>query len=256
MRRWVIGLAAWSLLLPLVFGQQPPSGGFRLRPMRAELRPMGRDSSRAFHVSNGTDASIAVQMSVVAREIDEEGTEKLTPAEKDFIIYPPQMIVKPKSSQVVRVKWIGDPKPASELAYRLIAEQVAIPEAEGEATEGVRLHLLVRYGAPLYITPKGAKEAVVLQSVSQRAEKEERQLVVVLENRGTTHANLVDLHLHVSAGKDAARTTVDLAPNDLKGMNTENVLAGHTRRFVLPWPGKLGDGPLDAKFEFDQTAGH
>lgn len=255
-RSLVTGLAAWLSLLPVASGQQAPSGGFELRPMISELRPTGRESSHAFHVINNTNGSIAVQMSVAAREMDEEGRETLPPAEKDFVIYPPQMVVKPRSSQVVRVKWIGDPKPASELAYRLIAEQVAIPDPEGGSAEGVRINLMFRYMAALYITPKGAKEEVVVKSTGQRVEKAQRQLVVVLENRGTTHANLVDLHLHVSSGQGAARATVDLAPKGLKGMNGENVLAGHTRRFALPWPEKLGEGPLDVKFEFDQMAGH
>ena len=79
-----------------------------------------------------------------------------------------------------------------------------------------------------------------------------KNLVVFLHNRGTAHAVIRAAKMKLTAAAKDGRpeTKIELGPEDLKGMIGENVLGGGKRRFIFPWPEPLGDGPLEAQFEF------
>ena len=73
-----------------------------------------------------------------------------------------------------------------------------------------------------------------------------KQLAVTLNNRGSAHGLLHNVKMTVTAGG----TTVELTPDQLKGLTGENVLGHHKRRFLLAWPEGLGDGTPKATLDF------
>jgi fimbrial chaperone protein len=149
---------------------------------------------------------------------------------------------------------MGDAKPKSELAYRIIAEQ--LPVSLTKEDRGAKINLVVRYIGSVYVVPKGVKPDVVLESVSEEPVVGDavHKLAIVLRNQGTAHALLDNLEVDVKAdgAGGEGKTSVHLTQADLKGIDSENILAGHTRRFAIPWPQGLGRGALELKFKFDQ----
>lgn len=227
--------------------------GFKLSPMVQVLEPSGRGASAVFHVESDSDQQVTVEISMAKRVVDGDGKESTLPEEDNFSVYPSQILLEPKKTQAVRVRWLGDARPKSELAYRIIAEQ--LPVSLTKEDRGARINLVVRYIGSVYVVPKGVKADVVLEAVSEEAGGESgRKLAIVLRNQGTAHALLDNLEVDVTAngGEGDGRTSVHLTQAGLKGIDSENILAGHTRRFVIPWPQGLGRGPLELKFKFDQ----
>jgi fimbrial chaperone protein len=95
--------------------------------------------------------------------------------------------------------------------------------------------------------PKGAKADVALESAAPQADAAgKRQIELIFNNRGTAHSILSDLRLKIQAGGK----TVEVGPEALKNVAGENILAGQKRRFVLPWPEGLPDGPVQVTFDY------
>jgi len=111
-----------------LLGTQPSfaAATFRLLPMEMKLAPSGRGATQSFQVESTGDQPVAVQIHTAVRQVGLDGTETYPESEKDFLVYPPQILLKPGTQQTVRVTWLGESKPAKELAYRIIAEQLPL----------------------------------------------------------------------------------------------------------------------------------
>ena len=241
-----------SLLLTVLFllVSIPAALAFTLVPIRMEFEPAGRGASQSFRLENDSSNTVPVQLSMLTRQMDLDGKETNAPAEDDFLVYPPQVLLKPNQVQTVRVKWLGTPKPEKELAYRILAEQLPV-NLEKEKPGESRINVLVRYLGSVYIVPKGAKAEVVLESTAPQTDAAgKRRIELIFHNRGKAHSMLNDLRLKIQAGGK----TVELGPEALPNVAGENVLAGQKRRFLLPWPEGLPEGPVQVTFDFTKRS--
>ncbi len=254
--KWVLPLACGLSFL----GTQAALAGaaFRLSPPRMVFAPSGSGATRSFRIDSTGDQPVAVEIKMTKRQVGLDGTESQPSAEEDFVVYPPQMLLKPGESQTVRVSWLGDPNPSTELSYRIIAEQLPINLPEIEQNQGgaiVKLKALYRYVGSIFITPKQAASKVVLeQSVCQPVSGSgtQNKLMLTFANQGTKHTYLSELKLHV-APIGQGNKVVHLLPEQLKGLNGENLLAGSRRQFVLACPTGFPSGPISTTFEFQAT---
>lgn len=238
----------YLLLSALVFLTTPAAQAFKLVPIQMEFEPAGRGANQAFRLENNSSNTVPVQISMLTRQMDLDGNETNAPAEDDFLVYPPQVLLKPNQVQTVRVKWLGNPKPQKELAYRILAEQLPV-NLEKEQPSGAQINLLVRYLGAVYIVPKGAKADVGLASAVPKTDAAgKRQIELIFENRGAAHAILSDLRLRIQAGEKI----IELAAEALPKVAGENMLAGQKRRFSVPCPEGLPDGPLQVTFEYNK----
>ena len=240
-------LAAFAAVLSLV-ATVGPSHAYRVVPLTIELEPSGRGSQGQFRVINDTERPVAIQVTIQRRETAIDGSEVLTPAEEgEFVLFPPQMVLRPGQSQAVRVQWRGNATPAGELAFRVITEQLPI-NLQRERQGGAQVTLLSRYEGTLYVSPAGATPAIAVDSAEPITDdKGAQRLSVTVSNTGTRHAILGNLKLNVTGGGQS----VTLAPEQLEGMTGANVLAGATRRFSVPWPESLPVGPIQVGLDFE-----
>lgn len=229
------------------------SPSFQITPIEMQFAPSGGSVNRSYNLQNTGDKPVAVQISIVKREMGIDGVETFTDGEEDFIIYPPQIILKPNENQSIRVTWLGESQPSKELAYRIIAEQIPIESLENTTVEqeGVRVNIkvLFKYIGTIYITPPNAKPNIVLQGAESKVgENGKNDLVLNFENQGTMRQLLTNLKLTLSnQGK-----TVTLSGEKLKGIEGENILAGNKRQFIIPWPQELPVGEVTATFEINR----
>ncbi|MBI3569926.1 MAG: molecular chaperone [Gammaproteobacteria bacterium] len=243
-------LFAFVLALSMVFVQEAQA--FRFSPFRVKFEPAGAGANQLFTVENDTNVPASVQIRIVTREVDVDGGEKNADAEKDFTIYPAQMVLKPHAKRSVRVQWLGDPKLKEEKAYRIIAEQLPVNlDKERPKTSAVKF--LVSYRGALFVTPPGLAHNVTLDfSGTTQDATGKKMLEIVLHNRGTQHALLRNLKLDI---KDDKGNTVSLAgENQLKGVTGEGILAKHRRRFMIPRPDGLAGKVKRIDFTFDKQA--
>ncbi|MBP2313877.1 fimbrial biogenesis chaperone [Azospirillum soli] len=221
----------------LLLAQVSPASAFRLVPIEMEFAPSGRGATQIFRLENDTAEPVAIEVSLMTRRMTEQGEDQLEPAGENFAIFPEQIVLQGNQSQSVRVQWMGNANPSQELAFRLVAEQLPVDLGKAPLPGG-QVRLLVRYVASVYVTPQGAKPDPVVTSVAPQG----KALAVTVTNRGTSRQILRDATLTVTGGGK----TVTLRGEQLTGLLGENVLAGATRRFSIPLPAGLPQGPLSA----------
>jgi fimbrial chaperone protein len=224
---------------------------FKFSPFRVKFNPSGAGASQLFTVENNTEQPATVQIRVTTREVDINGVEKNNDAEKDFIIYPAQLALRGHESRSVRIQWVGDPNLSTEKAYRIIAEQLPVDLSKDKRKRSA-VRFLVDYRASAFVTPAGLAPNVTLSSYEATTIGKEKMLALVFNNSGTQHALLRNLTLKLKNDKG---NIVTLSSNDtLKNITGENILAGHSRRFLLPWPQALTGSPTTIEFTFDKKA--
>jgi fimbrial chaperone protein len=228
----------WLGVVSLLLLCTAPALAFKISPFSAEMTPSGAGAKLDYTVENETTQATAVQISMVKREQEEDGTEKLLPADDDFLVFPAQLILLPNEKRTVRVQWLGTVSPDRELNLKL-----------RESRDN--LQLLVKYQTALYIVPPGVHAIPTRDLVVQRAEPGrnphgQQTLDVTLANHGLAHIQLRNIQLTAtSSGK-----SVTLAGQRLAGsMLGENVLAGSVRHFSILWPPELGVGTVSVTLE-------
>jgi fimbrial chaperone protein len=224
------------------------ASAYEITPISQTFEPSGKNATQTFQVTNDSDQQVTVTIKITTREVDVNGKEVHNPT-KDFSAFPSEIVLPPHGMQVVRAKWMGDPAPKTELAYRLIAEET--PLKTRRDTPGASIYMTVRYVGSLYVLPKGARSDVKVKSatpVSGPAGKPMLELLV--ENAGSAHAVLENPTLTLKSGN----VTKVLRANEIDGvLQGENVLAQHQRKLTVAAPQGLPAGPIEAALTINPT---
>jgi fimbrial chaperone protein len=257
MRRFTLfGLSISSLLLLAM-----PAQAFKLLPLSQVFAPTGAKATQSYEIENTTGETLAVELTTVKREMDLKGVDKLIPANDEFMLYPPQVLLQPGERQTVRVTWLGNPQPEQELAYRLIAEQLPIDLAKKE--ENVKsekfstsIKIQMRYLGSIYIRPNAAKPQVVVEKIETKSEEGKPMLAIMLNNQGNARANLKDGIIEVNHGQ--ATKSIRLTPQQTGFNERPTLLAKHKRQILIPYPAELSKSALpsdvSAKLELPNQA--
>jgi fimbrial chaperone protein len=241
-----------SLLLLTLF-LSPALSAFELTPISLSLEATGEESSGVVRIVNPHSAPKAIQVSITTRQPDEFGIENNKDAEDHFLVYPPQVVLMPKQTQVIRISWIGDSKVEKEKAFRFIAEELNVELDEKVAKEEKKtsnIRLLMKYEGALYVSPTvEAESKVSLHKVGQHAQ-DENKLSFYFENSGNLHQVLYDLRLNLKQnGKEFLYSS-----NQLKGISGVNVLAESKRYFSIEKPSSF-DSNSDFSIDFELDEG-
>jgi fimbrial chaperone protein len=163
----------------------------------------------------------------VYRWTQEDGQDKLLPTQ-DMAISPPMVKLGPNDRQLVRAIRAGPaPSGVSELAFRLLVDEVPVASPGERRSDGLRF--LLRYSLPIFLAPaEGAAPMQLHWSLLLR----QGHPVLQVSNTGGTHAQLADLGYSDASGR---RVTVHAG---LLGY----VLPGATMR----WP--LHANPVQPEF--------
>ena len=232
----ILSFSFFSMLLLVLFSL--PVQALQMNPLSVVVKPTGGGARQSFKVTNESNQPIAVQFSVTTRQ-QVNNKEIRRPADKDFSIYPPQTIIPPRSTQKVRIQWIGKQKVSKELSYRLIAEQVYV-SLKKEKQTGINM-LMTLVGA-LYVQPNNTRSNVSVRAVQRQGNK----LAITLTNNGTRHQLMKYATLSLRNGNKV----INLKGRDLVGLEGNNVLAGATKRFFIPLPKGFVNGRWSATIKY------
>lgn len=213
------------LLLSLV--ATSASAGLRVQPMSYELTPSGQGAERDLRVENTGASPVPVELKVERREILPDGTERRTPAEDAFLIFPAQGLVPANSFQTFRVRYIGNPAIDRTALYVVTIAQLPV-EGAGDQATGVQF--LFNLGTLAAVSPPGAQPRLVIASVGPGAAA--GRLRIEVRNDGNKFARLGQGRWTLSAP--------DGHSESLEGVELQRVLPqpliepGTTRVFELP----------------------
>ena len=190
--------------------------------------PTGAGSARVYTITNDSDSPIAIEINAYSRNIDLDGNEYTEDASRYFQIQPQRMIIRPQSSQLVRVQYRGPQTVTREMAYRIISEQIPYSLGAQEEESGQMISFLFVYSTSAYVRPSRVVERVEASALVN----EEGKLEIRLENTGSVHQMLNSLKVTV-AGNGGEYT---LSEEEMGSINGSNLLAGSTLRIVIDVP--------------------
>ena len=207
---------------------------FQFSPLEQEFSPSGANSTKTYTIVNDSDDSIAVEISALTRDMDRTGKEINASAPAYFSIVPSKVIVKPQSSQIVRVQYRGPKTVPTELAFRLRAEQIAY--SQGRTTEGQSMfNFLYVYTTSIYVTPVRTVAKVVVEKAMPSVAADGRQVMsLTISNTGSVHQLLNSATVEVV--NSATRQSVLYEGDALGVVNGLNLLAGKTVAVEVAWP--------------------
>ncbi len=211
-----------------------PVFAFQFSPLEQTFAPSGVNSTKTYTIVNDSNDSIAIEISALTRDIDSAGKEKNENAAAYFSIVPSKVILKPQSSQIVRVQYRGPRTVPTEMAFRLRAEQ--IPYSMGRATEGQSMfNFLYVYTTSLYVSPTRTTTKVQVDQVVPVITSDGREaLSLTISNTGTIHQILNGVKVEVI--NNATRQSVVYEGAALGVVNGLNLLAGKTVTVQVAWP--------------------
>jgi fimbrial chaperone protein len=226
---------------------------FEFTPILATLTPSGSGASASYQAINSTNGKVAIQIAIVAREPNQKGDEvykESDEVDEQFKIFPSQLVLNAGESRTVRITYIGPQKFTTEKAFRVLAEElpVDLEDPNKKVNKAVaRINITTKYVGSLYVTPAGAAPKVEVEAKASEGAKNQ-MLVVTVKNPGTAHVMLKSPTLKIQPQKGGTET--QLTGTDLKDLAGQNVLAGKSRVFEVPWPKNVPVGAMKASLDW------
>lgn len=162
--RWLAAAASLAVGLSLMTAA---AWAMRVSPMVSELTTTGAGSTARIEVGNIGAAALPFETRITRIDFDENGELIETPADEDFLVFPPQGLVPVGGRQVVRVQWVGDAQIDVSRAYYLWVRQlpVATEPEQNEDGGAVSVSVLYTMKSLIVVAPPGAQADVRVVSV-------------------------------------------------------------------------------------------
>src|SRR5690554_2204139 len=158
-------VAALALTVPAL---NSPAYAMRVSPMVVEMESRGTDATARIEVQNINPGNLAFETRVFRMAINAEGEITETPADEDFLIFPPQGVLPAGGRQVVRLQWVGEPELATSKAFYVSVEQLPVPlEPSVSNAAEAQVQILYNMRALVVVAPPGAEPNVSASSVHQ-----------------------------------------------------------------------------------------
>lgn len=200
---------------------------FRFEPMMADFTPEGQGSVKIFRVENEAKEPVAIKIEAFTREIDDKGKETQVPS-KDFKIFPDQISLAASDSRAIRVMYIGPKSLEKETAYRIVASQLPVEFKEGKKKTGIKF--LFQFLASVYVTSEKFYPKIEVESIS-RIDNENIKMKIV--NKGQKHTLMKYVKIEI---KDTDGKSLRMSNEVLKNWDSENILSGTRRTFIIKTP--------------------
>lgn len=239
MRRKVLSLLVLLIIFPFSLM------AYQLSPLNATYDPTGAGSAKVYTIVNDSDSPIAIEVKAEQRIIDIDGNENNQDGSAYFMIQPNKMIIKPDSTQLVRVQYRGPQTVTKELSFRIISEQIAMPRGAQEAEAGQMISFLFVYSTSAYVKPSR-----IVESVSPSVTKtDDGKLEIVIENTGSVHQMLNNLQITLT-GDDGS--TYSLIEDEKASLSGQNLLTDSKLRTIIDIPEALsGASSFSAEVSYD-----
>lgn len=219
--------------------------GFLLSPMEADFSTSGSASTRIYTVENDTDDPVAIWVKIRKQNV-QEGEIVYEDGNAYFSVSPQKMIVKPQSTQLVRVQYRGPSVVPRELSFLFSFEQV--PYELGKTTKAP-VQLAFVYSFAAYVAP-----SKIIERVSCSAEiTDEGMLRLRLRNEGNVHQVLNDLSVML---EDGDGNEYLLSSKELEGWSGKiiSVAAEAEKEMALPL-GFDGTDMISCRVTYDYEYG-
>ena len=161
--RWTFGLIAGAALLTAPLSVD----AMTVSPMAVELNSTGTGSTSRIQVLNINQVPLPFEVRVFRIEIGENGDVVETPADADFVVYPPQGLLKQNQRQMVRLQWVGG-KLDSSRGYYVAINQIPVvldPTSVDHTKRSVDVQIVYHMKVLATVAPPGARPKITVERV-------------------------------------------------------------------------------------------
>lgn len=205
------------LMLTAFFSQL--ISAYEVSPMYLELEDRGKKTQNSYTITNPEEYSIAVEATVFKMERDADNVETLTPAEDEFLILPPQAIVKANQSQLFRVRFMPSGPIDKTVTYRVIFTQL---EFEDDVDEESNVTMLLEFATLVFVSPVGSTPDAKVTFGKDHS--------LIVKNTGSRVLDLSTLNFTLS-GKNQTVVTWN---NLNRGRYSDYVMPSRTMTYEFP----------------------
>lgn len=237
----------WIMLGVAGLSAGTAQAGVRVQPMSYDMEPTGRGANQDLRVENTGATPVPVELRVERREILPDGSDRRTPADDDFLVFPPQGIVPANGFRTFRVQYIGDPALRQTNLYLITVAQIPVSASGGEQNTGIQL--VFNIGTLAAVSPAGSTADLAVTEVAP-AEQAGR-LKVTVRNDGARYARLLDGTWTLTSGTGAVETLEGERLRD--AIQNSLIEPGKTRVITLPVSEAFGRQGARATFQLSRA---
>lgn len=134
-----------------------PLHAYEVSPMRVFLQPSRGQTSATIAVNNIRPDPLPIEVKILRRIVNPDGTQTFEPADDQFVVFPPQAQIAPTQSQAIRVQYIGAVVAESE------AYVVQITEVPVNVLDGSGIQFTYNFGVAVYVQPNRPRTRLTVQ---------------------------------------------------------------------------------------------
>lgn len=151
----------FTTLLIAIFLFSPATYAFELFPMVTFLSDQGSKSEYFYQVNNTSDKALPLEIFVKQRNISGAESELLSDSD-DFFVFPPQVLILPGKTQMIKVKYIGEPVDISK-SYRIVFSQLPINDNATKSS----IKMLFQIGALAFVSANNVQNIASAKIIYQ-----------------------------------------------------------------------------------------
>jgi fimbrial chaperone protein len=203
-----------------------------VNPMQVDLAPSGRGATARVEISNQGSAPFPFEVLMFRGEISETGELALTPADDEFLVFPPQGSLGPDRQQVVRVQYLGEATLVQSQIYYMSVRQVPVAIDAGPS----RIQVVSRFNVLVNIVPAGARAEPVVISAEAARQGEQHGISVRIRNEGNNYVAASNLQWLVrGTASDGSAVQLRFVPAEANlSIGAGIVGPGRARVFFIP----------------------
>lgn len=259
---------ARAAILCLLLACGTVAAAMRVSPMVVELSSIGSGSTARIEVQNMNPGSMPFEARVYRIDYDDKGVMHETPADKDFLVFPPQGVLSKGGRQVIRLQWVGGPLESSRGYYVSINQlPVDVDQQKAEGSIGASVQVLYHIKVLAMVAPPNSSADVRVEAVkpvmiapppppgqkqaAAPAGPLQPGIEITVRNDGKRYALMAGATWTIEGtGADHQPVKVTLTRDDLNhllGAGYVPALGGR-RTFKVPTGQVFADGPIKVKF--------
>jgi fimbrial chaperone protein len=202
---------------PILYPTQAEA--FVIQQLSVAMAPSGKGASTRINISSSDPGLIDLDITPQRVSVTEDGGREFSPEPAAFLLFPPQMTLKPGGSQAVFVRYVGSPTIKTGAIYNLLVSQTNVAEVPRDSSG---FGFMLAYNVTVRVNPPGARSNLTLEGVPMPVKN---GAAVRVRNSGDAVADLSTYSWNVAV--DGKRSAVNLA--DLRFGETRFLEPGKTR---------------------------
>jgi fimbrial chaperone protein len=194
------GITALAFFMTLFLANYSAAANFDIKPIKIFLDPQSKIEKLTLR--NSSEEDLTVQIKGYHWTQNEKGQD-IYQESKDLVIFPSIATIKTEEEKIIRIGTNLNSE-SMEKTYRIFVEE--IPSGKTTETKGSTVHMYMKIGVPVFISPIKKEEKGTIEAVNFQKGKAE----IKVQNKGNLHFMVTSVQIkgENTQGKEIFSTVV------------------------------------------------